>query len=406
MRKGVIIGCYILIVYSLLINGCMTRSKIKLHDKSATGKSKLGWIKTFGGTGNDCGYSVQQTYDGGYIITGSTESFGVGYEDVYLIKTNANGDTIWTKTFGGTLWDSGHSVQQTTDSGYIIAGVKNECDRGGDVYIIKTTANGDTSWTKTFDRTGIDYAYSIQKTLDRGYIISGYSESSLDTRKYYVYLIKTDANGIQVWTKTYGRIKFDRSYSVQQTPDEGYIIIGSTYSFGDGESDVYLIKTDVNGDTIWTKIFGGTNYDFGLSVQPTSDSGYIIAGSTYSFGAGGTDVYLIKTSTNGDTVWTKTFGGTKNDEAFSVQQTSDNGYIIAGKTCSYGIGGSDVYLIKTDLNGNQVWTKTFGGTHNDRGYSVQQTSDGGYIITGGSESFDAGGGDVYLIKTDANGNTE
>lgn len=406
MRKGFIVRSCILIVCTLFISGCMTRSKLKFYDKPAAGKGKLGWVKTFGGNGPDCGYSVQQTYDGGYIITGSTESFGAGNEDVYLIKTDANGDTFWTKTFGGTLWDSGHSVQQTTDSGYIIAGVKNECDRGGDVYIIKTTANGDTSWTKTFDRMGIDYAYSIQKTLDRGYIISGYSESSLDTRKYYVYLIKTDANGIQVWTKTYGRIRFDRSYSVQQTPDEGYIIIGSTYSFGDGESDVYLIKTDMNGDTIWTKTFGGTNYDFGSSVQPTLDSGYIIVGTTESFGAGGADVYLIRTNANGDTTWTKTFGGINHDRGFSVQQTFDNGFIITGKTDSYGAGSSDVYLIKTDSNGDTIWTKTFGGSQNDGGYSVQLTSDSGYIITGSTESFGAGGADVYLIKTDTNGNTE
>ena len=204
--------------------------------------------------------------------------------------------------------------------------------------------------------------------------------------------------------RTYGGTDYDHGYSVQQTADGGYIIAGCTWSFGAGDNDVYLIKTNASGDNLWTRTYGGINDDEGWSVQQTSDSGYIVAGWTMSFGAGEADVYLIKANASGDTQWTRTYGGFSDDEGYSVQQTSDGGYVIAGETYSFGAGYRDVYLIKTSASGDTLWTRTYGGTNGDWGYSVQQTSDSGYIIAGSTTSFGAGGSDVYLIKTDANGN--
>jgi len=176
-----------------------------------------------------------------------------------------------------------------------------------------------------------------------------------------------------------------------------------TYSFGAGGGDVFLIKTDANGNVQWAKTYGGTSRDEAYSVQQTSDGEYIVAGVTYSFGAGGGDVFLIKTDANGNVQWAKTYGGTNGDSAYSVQQTSDGGYMVAGVTYSFGAGGGDVFLIKINASGNLQWAKTYGGTSRDEAYSVQQTSDGGYIVAGRTQSFGAGGGDVFLIKTDANG---
>jgi len=206
------------------------------------------------------------------------------------------------------------------------------------------------------------------------------------------------------WWRTYGGTGSDYGYSVQQTLDGGYIVAGSTGSFGAGGGDFYLIKTDASGDALWTRIYGGTGYDYGYSVQQTLDGGYIIAGYTQSSGAGSYDVYLIKTSASGDTLWTRTYGGADGDGGFSVQQTSDTGYIITGYTYSFGAESTDVYLIKTDASGDTLWTRTYGGTGYDYGRSVRQTLDGGYIIAGYTHSFGAGCDDVYLIKTDANGN--
>ena len=205
------------------------------------------------------------------------------------------------------------------------------------------------------------------------------------------------------FAKTYGGTNYDGAFSVQHTSDGGYILAGWTDSFGAGDWDIFLIKTDANGNIIWAKTYGGTNDDNAYSVQQTSDGGYIVAGMTWSFGAGDWDIFLIKTDANGNIIWAKTYGGTDDEEAYSVQQTSDGGYIVAGWTTSFGAGGYDIFLIKTDANGNIIWAKTYGGTSYDNARSVQQTSDGGYIVAGYTASFGAGG-DIFLIKTDENGN--
>jgi hypothetical protein len=344
------------------------------------------WTKTFGGTSSDVAESVQQTTDGGYIITGYTFSFGNGFVDVWLIKTDSEGNEEWNQTFSGGYMDVGYSVQQTTDGGYIITGYTHSGSE--DVWLIKTDANGDSLWTKTF---GDDYVYgnyesgySVQQTTDGGYIIAG------------TWLIKTDSLGNEEWINE--NIDYDWGESVQQTTDGGYIITGGI----SGPEDVWLIKTDSNGVPLWTQSWGGNENDQGHSVQQTTDGGYIIAGETRSFGNGIQDVWIIKTDANGDSLWSKTFGGSDSDEGYSIQQTTDGGYIITGMTRSFGTNGSfDVWIIKTDSTGNEEWNRAFGGGSEDVGKSVQQTTDGGYIIAGrfftSNSSYD-----FWLLKVIAN----
>jgi uncharacterized protein YuzE len=360
------------------------------------------FAKTYGGTMEDYGFSVQQTSDGGYIVAGITGSFVAESADIFLLKTDANGNIIWAKTYGGANNEWAHSIQQTSDGGYIVAGWTNTFGAGiTDIFLIKTDANGNVQWAKTYGGTSNIYAYSVQQTSDGGYIVAGGTSSFGVGGAIFV---KTDANGNVIWAKTYGGTRTDGASSVQQTSDGGYIVAGWTTSFGAGLRDIILIKTDANGNVIWAKTYGGTGWDRAYSVQQTSDGGYIVAGYTNSFGADSIDIFLIKTDANGNVVWAKTYGGTDDDWAFSVQQTSDGGYILAGGTWSFGAVGLGIFLIKTDANGNIQWAKTYGGIYGNIAYSVQQTSDGGYIVAGYGWSFGTGSGDIFLIKTDANGN--
>ncbi len=361
------------------------------------------FTQTYGGADYESAESVQETADGGYVIAGSGQSYGAGYWDAWIVKTDAFGVLEWHNSFGGLYSDGGKSVQQTTDGGYIFAGSTTSFGAGShDIRLIKTDALGDSLWTKTFGGTSYDIVSAVQQTVDGGYILSGQTGSS-GAGSTDFWLIKTDENGILEWDETYGGVLADEAYSMQQTDDNGFIITGFTESFGAGSKDVWLIKTDENGTEEWDATYGDSGDDIAFSVRQTSDGGYIIAGETTSYGNGDYDVWLIKTDANGTPDWDNTFGGTDTDKAFDVKQTTDGGYVMAAWTWSFGAGIGDAWLIKTDASGTQEWEQLFGGYDNDSAKSVQQTSDGGYVLGATTVSYGAGAGDFWLIKTDENG---
>jgi hypothetical protein len=317
-------------------------------------------------------------------------------------------DTLWTKTHGGSSTDYGYSIQQTfPDGGYIIVGATFSYGQGSyDIYLVKTDAAGEATWAKTYGGTGTDYGRSVQQTCDGGYIIVGYTNSS-GAGSYDLLLMKTDSGGTEDWAYTYGGGGDDRGHFVQQTvPDSGYIVAGYTETYGPGGGDMFLIKTDAHGGLVWGDGYGTASWEESWCVRQTfPDSGYIVVGSTASSGAGGDDVYVIKLDAAGDTTWTRTYGGPLGDYGYSIKQTlPDSGYIITGNTFSFGAGDRDVYLIKTDAAGDTAWTRTFGGSSADLGYSVEQKSpNAGYIVSGSTRSFGAGSYDAYLIETDSQG---
>lgn len=365
-------------------------------------KGQTTFQKTYdGSTTSDFGRYVQQTTDGGFIITGQT-SLGTGPSDMYLVKTTSNGTIEWAKTFGGAGNEYGYCVQQTSDGGYIIVGNTDSYVNGGpwDIYLVKTTSNGTLQWSKTFGGTGIEEGKSVKEANDGGFIITGYTTSFGGGAD--VYLIKTASDGTLQWSRTYGYLSgTDFGESVTQTNDGGYIITGST-SMDSSLYDVYLVKTTSDGTLEWTKTYGDTLNDRGNDIRQTNDGGYIITGQ---FGrsveidpgiAYYGDVYLIKTTSNGTIQWTKTFGNAVDATGYYVQQTNDGGYIICGER-------NGPYLIKVSSNGTLQWSKIYGNLLGANGKtSAQQTNDAGYIITGTitNATFD-----IYVVKTDSLGNS-
>ncbi len=353
------------------------------------------WMKTYGGTNYDRCFSVQQTTDGGYILGAMTMSYGAGDIDFWLIKTNTFGDTLWTKTYGGDTTDEAMSVQQTTDGGYFVAGRSKSFGPGFiQIYFIKTDSLGDSIWAKTLDANSV--CYDARQTADTGYIIAG----SIFGATEDIYLIKTNSLGDTLWSKIYGGGGADLCWSVRQTTDGGYILVGITGSFGAGSSDIWLLKTDENGDTLWTKTYGGTSWDYGISVDQTDDGGYIVTGRTNSFCVGYSDIWLLRTDANGDTLWAKTYGEAGCEGGRYVQQTSDGGFIVVAFTDSYGAGDENAWILKTDSNGDTLWTVLYGGPEWDHLFAGQQTSDEGYVFAGHTTSWGSGVSDVWLVKTE------
>ncbi len=386
--RSAIIFLMMIVLVSLLgiyLKGNKTKKPVTVHSK-------------------DWGHSVQQTADGGYVIAGVSWRPGGWQSNAYLIKTDARGRKVWSKKFGRGDVNSGNSVKQTMDRGYIIAGTTWSSDKThSDIYLVKTDRGGNEIWSRTYGGDRRDEGYSVCQTKDRGYVIAGRT-GSFGKGKDDVYLVKTDDNGNRIWSRTFGGNLMDQASSVRQTADGGYIIAGRTDSFGKGMTDVYLIKTDNNGNRIWSRTFGGKSRDRGNSIRQTDDGGYIVAGSTWSYSAKNSDVYLIKTDAEGREVWHKTFGGKFGDYGRSVLQTADRGYIVAGNTWPLGrIGSSKVYLLKTDHKGNREWSRTIGAGGSEYGFSVCLTRDGSFIIAGKTVKIDKGDDDVYLIKTLADG---
>ena len=362
------------------------------------------WTKTYGTINDDEGYSVHQTFDGGYIITGQTQPENSLNFDLWLIKTNSNGDTLWTKTYGGTGTDEGIDVKQTTDNGFIIAGITSSFGVGNiDIWLIKTDSNGDSLWSNTFGGTNNEFGNSVIQTADNGYVIIGSTESYGPGGSNF-WMIKTNSAGDSLWSKTYGGSYHDIAFSGIQTSDDGFALAGYTQLAGFTNSDVWLIKTDNLGEVEWSQTYGGTLDELAYSVQQTYDEGYIITGYTNSFGAGAQDVYLIKTDMYGDTIWTKTYGGLSNDAGHSVIETAESDFIVCGYNFSLSPDGDpDLWLIKTDISGDTLWTRTYGGSGSEVGRFVEETFDGGLIVSGWTSSYGAGEKDFWLLHTDQDG---
>ncbi len=362
------------------------------------------WTRTYGGANIDVAYDVQPAADGGFIVTGYTRSFGAAGHNLWLFKADSSGNPQWNFAFGGSSDDEGQAVCRTTDGGYVAAGFTQSSGAGGkDVWLVKVNALGSQDWIRNFGGSSDDEAYAIQETAEGGLIIAG-ATSSFGAGSRDMWLIKTNASGNPVWTRTYGGLASDGAWSVSQTSDDGFILAGWTFSYGpSGLGNAWLVKTDSLGIMEWNRAFGGLDVDRGYAARQTADGGYIMAGYTDSFGAGLYDQYLVKTDDEGTEQWSRAFGGTGRDYANAVVETEDGGYLTAGYTLSYGAGGDDMYLVRTNGDGDFQWYTTFGGSASDVAYAVANTQDGGYVVAGHTLSSGAGLHDAWVIRLEPEG---
>jgi hypothetical protein len=400
------------------------------------------WAKCFGGPSNEVLTKVLQTADGGFIMAGSTFSTNGditnnhGLQDWWVVKTGPLGNLEWQKCYGGSFGDGMfqtevvNSIQQTSDGGYILAGQTASSDgnvlgyHGGvDAWVIKIDNNGNLVWQKAFGGSGQDIANAITTTTDGNYIFTGTAESNngnlTGVSNGAVWIVKIDSNGNIIWQKRYGTALIV-IYDIKRTNDGGYITAGM-YSLSSVDpnyngNDFYVSKLDAVGNVVWQNTFGDRSTDIAFSVQQTTDGGYVAAGmGTIVLGNSGNPYYwVIKMNNTGAIEWEKHIGGQDNSlqVAKSIRQTFDGGYIVAGQTASLGgdisnpIGGGnfDYWIIKLNGNGNIVWEKSLGGTGTDSATSIQQTTDGGFIVGGNSDSSNVnvinnhGNNDFWIVK--------
>lgn len=388
---------------------------------------EIEWQKSLGGTGSEFLKSIKNTSDGGFVVAGYSHSadgdvtVNHGELDYWVARLTNNGSIVWQKSLGGSGEDIANSVNQTSDGGFIVCGSSFSDDgditdsKGSiDYWIVKLDASGNLVWQKSLGGLSYDYGHDIIQTTDGGFIAIGTCLSidgdvTGNHGNYDFWVVKLDGSGEIVWQKSLGGSSLDQGLSIAQTTDGGYVVAGSSrsddgdVSLNQGVDDCWIVKLDPSGNLSWEKSFGGFGEDFAHSIQQTSEGGYVFAGLSSSLNGdvtgnhGGRDVWIVKTDVSGNLIWQKSFGGTMYDSAIDIKESSDGNYIISGYSNSINgdvtenKGEKDFWIIKADTSGNIIWQQTFGGSERDQALRLEQAPDGGFILAGGSESDD---GDV------------
>jgi len=361
------------------------------------------WAKTYGGDSDDTGRLVIEKKDGsGYILAGATFTFDAGgteYGDLWILDLSLSGDIVWQRTYGGLNEEIFHGgIQETSDGGYIVGGLTKSFGAGEhDFWVLKLTSIGDIEWQRTYGGSDMDFPNTILITNDGGYIIAGvtYSFGAGDCD---CWILKLTSIGDIEWQRSYGGSEWDRAESILQTEDGGYVVLCQTYSFGAGAYDRWILKLTSSGDIEWQRTYGGIYGDRAFSIQETSDGGYVVAGSGWD------DLWILKLTSSGDIEWQRTYGGSLLEWAGGIRETSDGGYIVfSAATESFGAGYCDGWILKLTSSGDIVWQRTYGGSDYDSISSIQQTNDGGYIASGRTDSFGAGSFDIWILKLSPDG---
>lgn len=366
------------------------------------------WAKTFGWGEADYIYAIAETPDGGFVAVGSLEYplAMANWIDSLIIKLSSEGEIEWSRSFGGYEHDWAESVFPLTDGGIVVAGNYEEINNDLRYCMIqKLDAEGTLVWQRLYWEG--DYfnnrIESIEQTADGGFILLGLSYDEF-VPDYEITVTKLDAAGNIIWNKIYRGANDDYPGSIQQTADGGYIVAASSRSFSPENRECWLLRLDSEGEILWQRRYAGGTEEWAYDVLQTSDGGFILSGWTTSYGAGGTDCWILKIRQDGTIDWQKAFGGSRSDAIYSIQETADGGYIAAGATTSFGAGSSDGHITKLTESGKIAWQRTYGGPGQDVLYDIQQTSERGFVAAGYTTSFGAGERDAFVLCLDANGN--
>lgn len=408
-RKNLIIILYV----AIILTGIAT---------AETGFTpEVQWNKTFGGELDDSAISVLQASGGGYIIAATTDFDTIRVKgNAVLIKTDFEGNVVWEKTFVKRHEDRFNTIQETDDGGYILTGTAESLtEKRYAAWLLKTDSEGNEVWNRTFSLNTATNGVFGQQTDDGGYIISGCTYNYMITNPN-AFLIKTDSEGNEEWNRTLGNyISYDSLNCVRQTEDGGYIAAGETTTYGMANKetwaaqfeDIWLIKIDAEGNEEWNRTFGDEGYDWTRSVQQTTDGGYIIAGQKKALDGIVFDAWLIKTDAEGNEEWSRLFEAESDDYVKSALQTPDGGYIIAGYTgeipedsikVSFAIDAHDAFLVRTDKSGNEIWKLIFGGEGDELVHDFKLTQDGGYVVVGSTKSSGGKDKNAWLVKLEGN----
>lgn len=362
------------------------------------------WERLFSKKSTDAFRSVREVPAGGYIMAGYTADSTANDSDFYVVRMTTLGDTMWTKRINGpaSRKDLFYRVINTNDGGFAFCGYSTSYGAGSDDAVwAKMDAAGNMQWIKFWGGAGKDRAQDIVQTSDGGYAITGYTTSP-PAQYYDAFIIRTNANGDTLWTRRYGTSAFDDANAIKQLPDNGFVIGGQSTNGANG-LDMYLVRTNSNGDTLWTRKFGTIGTDNIEHIIRQPDGSFILAGGTDGPGFGGNDGMMVKTDTGGTVLWSKLYGGNSQDDFHQVEPTADGGFILSGTSRSYSTSTPSMWLVKTNSAGDTTWTRIFGRENHDHGYSAQQTLDGGYIFVGYSSSFGFNFEDAYVVKTNSLG---
>lgn len=330
----------------------------------------LVWSKVYGLLGREYPYGIYETADNGFVVVGHRRlqegdelDYDGTYHDSWILKLNSDGNLLWEKTFGARGYEIAHAVQQTKDGGYIVAGIATSYGLGSiesglllgeakkNAWVMKLDQKGDSVWEYVYGGVEEEGANAVQETSDGHFIVAGYESSTNGNGDYNFLVLKLNASGQELWHKTYGGAYPEMAYAIRETTDGNYAMAGETWSFGNGNTDAFVVKTDPNGNELWSTTFGGEKFERAHGLREMPDGSMVVAGYTNSYGAGGNDGLVLKLDTSGNILWQKIIGWDGYDVLMSIDRTSDNGLVLTGTTSSHGAGQLDLWLIHLSSNG-------------------------------------------------------